>query len=112
MGATSAVGQGAVRAAVSSGRRVVAVDEHRGRLGALRALHPDADLVVRAATIAKDADAERLAAMLRRDDRPIEGVIDAMPASPGRGRLIDQPTDVLRETLAGDLFPHSRQRVT
>ena len=106
LGATSAVGQGAVRAAVSSGRRVVAVDEHRGRLGALRALHPDADLVVRAATIAKDADAERLAAMLRRDDRPIEGVIDAMPASPGRGRLIDQPTDVLREALAGDLFPH------
>ena len=29
-----------------------------------------------------------------------------MPASPGRGRLIDQPTDVLRETLEADLLPH------
>ena len=106
LGATSAVGQGAVRAAFSSGRRVVAVDEHRGRLGAIRALHPDADLAVRAATIANDADAARLAAMLRRDDRPIEGVIDAMPFSPGRGRLIDQPTDVLRKTLEADLLPH------
>ena len=106
LGATGAIGQGAVRAAIASGWRVVAVGGNRGELATLRALHPDADLVIRAATITTDTDAERLAALLRRDDRPIAGVIDAMHAGPGRGRLIDQPTDVLRETLEADLLPH------
>ena len=53
---------------------------------------PTPTVVVRAATIANDADAERLAAMLRRDDRPIEGVIDAMPVEP-RSRQADRPAD-------------------
>ena len=107
LGATSAVGQGAVRAALSSGRRVVAVGGDRAQLAALLAAHPgDAELTTRLAAIADDADAVLLAASLRRDDRPLEAVIDAMPAGAGRGRLIDQPTDVLRETLAADLLPH------
>ena len=45
LGATGAVGQAAVRAAVSAGRRVVAVGGDRAELAALRVLHPgDADL--------------------------------------------------------------------
>jgi NAD(P)-dependent dehydrogenase (short-subunit alcohol dehydrogenase family) len=107
LGATSAVGQGAVRAALSSGRRVVAVGGDRAELAALLAPHPGgAELTTHLAAIANDADAVRLAASLRSDDRPLEAVIDAMPAGAGRGRLIDQPTDVLRETLAADLLPH------
>jgi hypothetical protein len=54
-------------------------------------LHPDADLAIRATAIATDVDARQLAASLRREERPLAGVIDAIPASPGRGRLIDQP---------------------
>lgn len=106
LGAAGVVGQGTVRSAVAAGRRVVAVGDSRGELAVLRNLHPGADLALRAATISTDADAGRLAAALRRDDRPIEGVIDAMAAGPGRGRLIDQPTDVLRKTLEADLLPH------
>jgi NAD(P)-dependent dehydrogenase (short-subunit alcohol dehydrogenase family) len=106
LGATGALGRGVVRAAVAAGRRVVAVGEDRGELGALRVLHPDADLVIRTTTIATDVDARQLAASLRREERPLAGVIDAIPASPGRGRLIDQPADVLRETLQTDLLPH------
>lgn len=106
LGATSAVGQGAVRAAVASGRRVVAVGRDRTQLATLRALQPGAELTTRLASIANDADAARLAASLRRDDRPLEAVIDAMPAGAGRGRLIDQPANVLRATLDADLLPH------
>jgi NAD(P)-dependent dehydrogenase (short-subunit alcohol dehydrogenase family) len=106
LGATGALGRGVVRAAVAAGRRVVAVGADRAELAALRVLHPDADLAIRTTTIATDVDARQLAASLRREERPLAGVIDAIPASPGRGRLIDQPADVLRETLETDLLPH------
>jgi len=106
LGATSAAGRGAVRAATAAGRRVVAVAPDRAGLAGLRALYPASDLVVRIARFATDAESARLVAWLRSEDRPIDGVIDAMPAGPGRGRVIDQPTEVLRDTLATDLLPH------
>lgn len=106
LGATSAAGRGAVRAAIAAGRRVVAVGPDRAELAGLTALHRVSDLVVRTARFATDAESARLAAWLRNEDRPVDGVIDAIPAGPGRGRVIDQPTDALRDTLATDLLPH------
>jgi NAD(P)-dependent dehydrogenase (short-subunit alcohol dehydrogenase family) len=104
LGATSAAGRGAVRAAVAAGRRVVAVAPDRAGLAGLTVHHPASDLVARTAHFATDAESARLAAWLRSEDQPIDGVIDAMPAGPGRGRVIDQPTDALRDTLATDLL--------
>jgi NAD(P)-dependent dehydrogenase (short-subunit alcohol dehydrogenase family) len=106
LGAASAVGRGAVQAAIGADRRVVAVDADRSELAGLRALYPAPDLITRTARFASDAESARFAAWLRSADRPIDGVIDAMPAGPGRGRVLDRPTDALRDTLATDLLPH------
>ena len=106
LGATSTVGRGAVRAATAAGCRVVAVASDRAGLTRLKTFHPASDVVVRAARFASDAESERFAAWLRGEDHPIDGVIDAMPASAGRGRVMDQPIDALRDTLATDVLPH------
>jgi NAD(P)-dependent dehydrogenase (short-subunit alcohol dehydrogenase family) len=106
LGATSPIGRGAVAAAIASGTRVVAVAADRADLAGLKALHPASDLVTRHARFGTDAESARLAAWLRSEDRPIDGVIDALPAGPGRGLLIEQPTEALRDTLTADLLPH------
>jgi NAD(P)-dependent dehydrogenase (short-subunit alcohol dehydrogenase family) len=106
LGVAGAAGQGVLRAAVGRRRRVVAVGADRAELAALRARYPHADIAIHAAAIESDADVARLAARLRREGPPVEGVVDAMPAGPGRGRLIDRPTSALRATLEADLLPH------
>ena len=106
LGATGAVGRGAVRAAIEVGRPVIAVARNLRQLEQLRLEHRGADASVLATTIAADADGARLAEMLRRDGRPLAGVVDAMCGDQGRGRLIDHPSEVLRRTLDGDLLPH------
>ena len=106
LGATGAVGRGVVRAAIEVGRPVIAVARNLQQLEQLRLEHRGADASVLATTIAADADGARLAEMLRRDGRPLVGVVDAMSGDQGRGRLIDHPSDVLRRTLDDDLLPH------
>jgi NAD(P)-dependent dehydrogenase (short-subunit alcohol dehydrogenase family) len=106
LGATGAVGRGAVRAAIEVGRPVIAVGRNLQQLVQLRLEHRGADASVLATTIAADPDGARLAEMLRRDGRPLAGVVDAMSGDEGRGRLIDHPSDVLRRTLDDDLLPH------
>ena len=106
LGATGAVGRGVVRAAIEVGRPVIAVARNRKPLEQLRVEHRSADVSVLAITIAADADGARLAEMLRRDGRPLAGVVDAMCSDQGRGRLIDHPSEVLGRTLDGDLLPH------
>lgn len=106
LGATGAVGRGVARAAIEVGRPVIAVARNLPQLEQLRLEHRGADASVLASTIATDADGARLAEMLRRDGRPLVGVVDAMSSDQGRGRLIDHPSDVLRRTLDDDLLPH------
>lgn len=106
LGAGGAVGQGVLRAAAASGDRAVAVGGNEGDLARLRGEYPGADLVARDATISTERDAVRLAEALRRDGRPIAGVVDAMWGGPGRGRLLDRPTHALRQALDADLLPH------
>ena len=85
---------------------MIAVARNLQQLEQLRLEHRGADASVLASTIAADADGARLAEMLRRDGRPLAGVVDAMSGDQGRGRLIDHPSDVLRRTLDDDLLPH------
>jgi len=106
LGATGVIGRAVVRAAVETGRPVVAMARDLRHLEQLRLELPGSDVTVLAGTIAGDADGERLAAMLRRDGRPIAGVVDAMSGDTGRGRLIDHPTEVLRRAFDDDLLPH------
>jgi len=106
LGATGAVGRGVVRAAIEVGRPVIAVARNLQQLEQLRLEHGGADASVLATTIAADADGARLAEMLRRDGRPLAGVVDAMCGDQGRGRLIDHPSEVLRRILDDDLLPH------
>jgi hypothetical protein len=52
-----------------------------------------------------DADAARLAADLRATDRPLAGVVVAIPPGDGRGRVLDRSSDELRECLDATLLP-------
>jgi NAD(P)-dependent dehydrogenase (short-subunit alcohol dehydrogenase family) len=106
LGAAGTVGEGIMRAAAAAGDRLVAVGADEGELTQLRTEYPDAELVSHTATVATERDAMRLSDALRREGRPIAGVIDAMWGGPGRGRLMDGPTDALRQTLDADLLPH------
>jgi NAD(P)-dependent dehydrogenase (short-subunit alcohol dehydrogenase family) len=84
---------------------VLAVAADRQDLAGLSAAHPGADLTVLAASVRSDADGARLAGLLRDLGRPIEAVAVPLCAEPGRGRLLDHPTERLRETLDRDLLP-------
>lgn len=106
LGAAGVVGHGAVRTCAAAGDRVVAVGCDEAELARLRHEYASADVVGRAVTIATERDAVRLAESLRHDGRPIAGVVDAMWGGPGRGRLMDGPTDALRQALDADLLPH------
>ncbi|MDH5821845.1 SDR family NAD(P)-dependent oxidoreductase [Luteimonas sp. RD2P54] len=104
LGATGAVGRGVVAAAAASRRPVLAVSADGAGLRALRARHPDADLTTIAAPLRSEADAAALAVRLR--DRALCGVIATIGTEAARGRLLDQPAEVLRRTLDEDLLPH------
>jgi len=106
LGAGGVIGEGVLREAAAAGDRVVAVGGDERELARLRNEHGGVDLVARTTAIATERDALRLAEALRRDGRPIAGVVDAMWGGPGRGRLIDHPTDTLRQALDADLLPH------
>jgi len=107
LGATGVVGQGVVRAAVEAGMPVIAVARDPAGLAMLAARHADADLVTVRGSIADDADSAALAERLRALQRPLGGVVVAVagPAA-ARGRLLDQPSDVVCAQLQRDVQPH------
>ena len=106
LGATGIVGRGIVQAAVEAKRPVIAVARDHAGLEQLQLAHPDADITVLAGSVANDEDGATLAAALREIARPIAGVVAAVAGPGGRGRLLDQPTEVLRCKLDADLLPH------
>lgn len=106
LGATGVVGRGIVQAAVASGRPVVAVARDADGLARLRASHPDADIAVVAGSVADDAGSAALATGLRSLGRPFAGVVAAIAGMPVRGRLLDQPTASLCESVCSDVVPH------
>jgi NAD(P)-dependent dehydrogenase (short-subunit alcohol dehydrogenase family) len=106
LGATGVVGQGVVRAAVEAGLPVIAVARDEAGLALLAARHADAELLTLAGSIADDADSAALAERLRALQRPLGGVVVAVAGPASRGRLLDQPSDVLCAQLQRDVQPH------
>lgn len=106
LGATGGIGRGVVRAAIDSGRPVVAVARQASELKALKAGYPHADLTTIAGSVANDAAGAKLARALRKLGRPLAGVVAAVCGNAERGRLLDNPAEFLRRKLDEDLLPH------
>jgi NAD(P)-dependent dehydrogenase (short-subunit alcohol dehydrogenase family) len=106
LGASGIVGQGVVRAALEAGYPVIAVDHDGAGLSRLQQTHVDSKLVVLEGSVATDTDSAALGKALRRLDRPIAGVVDAVSAGTIRGRLLDHPTTALCQQLESSLLPH------
>lgn len=105
VGATGTVGRGVVAAALAAGHPLVAVARSRTRLRALRTAYPDADISLVPATIDTDEDAAWLARSVRRLRRPLLGCVVAIRADGARGRISDQPSERLVQTLTRELRP-------
>ena len=106
IGATGAIGQAVVDAAVKAAQPVIAVARNAAALEALRERHPGADLAIVDASVGSDGEAAALAQRLRDLDRPVSGVVAAIRGDIERGRLLDQPEEFLRRRLDEDLLPH------
>jgi NAD(P)-dependent dehydrogenase (short-subunit alcohol dehydrogenase family) len=106
LGATGTVGSGVVRAAVEAGWPVVAVARDRQSLDELRARYPDARLRTVVGSVADDAAATALLSELRKLTRPFAGVVAALGTGNERGRLLDHPSERLRETFDDAVIPH------
>jgi NAD(P)-dependent dehydrogenase (short-subunit alcohol dehydrogenase family) len=104
--ATSHIGRAAVQAAVTAQRPVIAVSLDYSALKQLRATHRGAELTLLPGSIADDSSSAALAAALRELDRPLAGIIVANCREPARGRVLEQSTDALRQTLNDELLPH------
>jgi NAD(P)-dependent dehydrogenase (short-subunit alcohol dehydrogenase family) len=106
LGATGCLGGALVASALEAGRPVIAVGRDTDALSRLLATHAGAPLQVLAASVASDAEAAGLARGVRALGRPIAGVLAAIRGAPVRGRLLDQPGDLLRRCIDDDLLPH------
>ncbi|MBF6023196.1 SDR family NAD(P)-dependent oxidoreductase [Lysobacter niastensis] len=106
LGATGSVGRGVVEAAVEAGWPVIAVARDADGLKQLQARHVGADLTVLAATVASDEDGARLAKALRKQGRPLGGVIASVCGGMARGRLLDHPAAYLQRRFDEDVLPH------
>jgi len=106
LGATGTIGSGVVRAAVEAGWPVVAVARDRRSLDELRARHADARLHTVVGSVSDDAAAAALLSELRKLARPFAGVVAALGTGDGRGRLLDQPSDRLRQAFDEAVLPH------
>ena len=106
LGATGSVGRGLVAAAVAAGRAVIAVARDKPGLQQLQADFPAADITALPGSVASDAQGARLAKAVQRLGRPLSGVMVAVCGGGGRGRLLDQPANALRDSLRDDLLPH------
>jgi NAD(P)-dependent dehydrogenase (short-subunit alcohol dehydrogenase family) len=106
LGATGAIGRGVVRAALDTGRPVVAVSPDADGLRELQGKHAHADFLPLALELGNEADAAALARELRELDRPIDGVVAALCTDRERGRLLDQPASELRDTFDAGVVTH------
>jgi NAD(P)-dependent dehydrogenase (short-subunit alcohol dehydrogenase family) len=106
LGATGTIGSGVVRAAIEADWPVVAVARDRQSLDELRARHPDARLRTIVGSVADDASATALVSELRKLTRPFAGVVAALGTGSERGRLLDHPSERLRETFDDAVIPH------
>lgn len=106
LGATGCLGGALVASALEAGRTVIAIGRDAEALDQLRTTHADARLQTLAASVASDAEAAELAQRVRGLDLPVAGVLAAIRGAPVRGRLLDQPGDVLRRCIDEDLLPH------
>lgn len=105
LGATGKVGRGVVRAAVDAGWPVVAVARDGDALQKLSACHASASLQTVVGSVSDDASADLLVAALQKLGRPFAGVISALGSGDERGRLLDQSSDQLRQTLDDAVLP-------
>jgi NAD(P)-dependent dehydrogenase (short-subunit alcohol dehydrogenase family) len=103
--ATGGIGRAVVQAAVQAERPVVAVSLDYPALKRLKASFPGADLTLIPGSIGDDNASAALAADLRELDRPLAGVIVATCREPARGRVLEQASAALRETLDEELLP-------
>ena len=106
LGATGRVGRGVVAALLEAGSPVLAVARDAGRLAALVEHHADEPaLQVLACDIDGDAGAGDLASSLAARPRVLRAVVDAMAPVRRAGRLLEQPSTALVETLQRELEP-------
>ncbi|UYB54386.1 SDR family NAD(P)-dependent oxidoreductase [Xanthomonas sp. AM6] len=107
LGGTGTVGHGVVGALLEAGSPVLAVARDRGRLRALRERYSDEPaLDVLQGSVANDAGAAALAALVAQRPRPLAGVVASLGSPLRSGRLLDQPIAALRRRLDADLLPH------
>jgi NAD(P)-dependent dehydrogenase (short-subunit alcohol dehydrogenase family) len=103
--ATGNIGRAVVQAAVDAGRGVIAASLDYAALKLLKASHPGADLSLLPGSISDDTSAAALAADLRELNRPLAGVIVATCREPERGRVLEQSSQALSQTLEQELMP-------
>jgi NAD(P)-dependent dehydrogenase (short-subunit alcohol dehydrogenase family) len=106
LGASGCLGGALVASALEAGRPVIAIGRDTETLDALQTQHAGAPLVTLAASVASDTEAADLARRVRALEWPVAGAIAAIRGAPVRGRLLDQPGDVLRRRIDEDLLPH------
>jgi NAD(P)-dependent dehydrogenase (short-subunit alcohol dehydrogenase family) len=106
LGASGCLGGALVASALDAGRPVIAIGRDTEALDRLRETHADARLHILTASVASDTEAAELSHRVRALDLPVAGVLAAIRGAPVRGRLLDQPGDVLRRRIDEDLLPH------
>jgi NAD(P)-dependent dehydrogenase (short-subunit alcohol dehydrogenase family) len=106
LGATGAIGRGVVRAALDAGRPVIAVSPDRDGLRDLQGSHAHADLSTLVATSCDERGAAALERAVRKLGRCIEGVVAAPCSERKGGRLLDEPSNELRDALDAAVVVH------
>jgi NAD(P)-dependent dehydrogenase (short-subunit alcohol dehydrogenase family) len=108
LGAGGTVGFGVVGALLEAGSPVLAVGRDGSRMQALAehfAGEPGLELMT-SGCVVTDADAAALVSRLRKRKRPLRAVFASLATPLEGGRLLDKPTDFLRQKLESDLVPH------
>ena len=108
LGAGGTVGFGVVGALLEAGSPVLAVGRDGQRMQALAehfADEPALELMTIDST-GTDDDAARLVACLRKRKRPLRAVFASLAPQLESGRLLDKPSEFLRQKFEADLIPH------
>ncbi|MGH8063452.1 MAG: SDR family NAD(P)-dependent oxidoreductase [Pseudoxanthomonas sp.] len=108
LGAGGTVGFGVVGALLEAGSPVLAVGRDGPRMQALAehfADEPALELMT-SGCVVNDVDAAELVLRLRKRKRPLRAVFASLATPLEGGRLLDKPTDFLRQKLEYDLLPH------
>jgi len=99
------IGRAVAQAVVDAGRALIAVSGDPASLKRLKAELRGVDLTLVRGSIADDRSGAELAAALRNLDRPLAGIVVAMHREPDRGRVLEQATDVLRQSVIEEVLP-------